>query len=54
MMRLFSGGITNASPFLLAFEDKNGINTASGIGHDIVAGGDKQSLLIKRLSNKPR
>jgi hypothetical protein len=33
-----SGGITNASPFLLAFlEDKNGINTASGIGHDIVA-----------------
>jgi hypothetical protein len=39
MMRLFfSGGITNASPFLLAFlEDKNGINTASGIGHDIVA-----------------
>jgi hypothetical protein len=46
-----SGGITNASPFLLAFlEDKNGINTASGIGH-----GTKQSLLIKRLlSNKPR
>jgi hypothetical protein len=38
MMRLYSGGITNASPFLLAFlEDKNGINTASGIGHDIVA-----------------
>jgi hypothetical protein len=33
-----SGGITNASPFLLAFlEDENGINTASGIGHDIVA-----------------
>lgn len=32
-----SGGITNASPFLLAFlEDENGINTASGIGHDIV------------------
>ena len=32
------GGITNASPFLLAFlEDENGINTASGIGHDIVA-----------------
>jgi hypothetical protein len=26
------------SPFLLAFlEDENGINTASGIGHDIVA-----------------
>ncbi|MCP2026958.1 hypothetical protein L1276_002102 [Flavobacterium sp. HSC-32F16] len=33
-----SGGITNASPFLLAFlEDENGINTASGIGHDILA-----------------
>lgn len=33
-----SGGITNESPFLLAFlEDENGINTASGIGHDIVA-----------------
>ncbi|MBS7229964.1 type IX secretion system sortase PorU [Flavobacterium psychroterrae] len=32
------GGITNESPFLLAFlEDENGINTASGIGHDIVA-----------------
>lgn len=33
-----SGGITNCSPILLAFlEDENGINTASGIGHDIVA-----------------
>lgn len=33
-----SGGITNASPILLAFvSDDNGINTASGIGHDIVA-----------------
>ncbi|MPT35433.1 MAG: T9SS type A sorting domain-containing protein, partial [Flavobacterium sp.] len=32
-----SGGITNASPYLLAFlEDENGINTASGIGHDII------------------
>ena len=32
------GGITNESPFLLAYlEDENGINTASGIGHDIVA-----------------
>ena len=32
-----SGGITNSSPFLLALlEDENGINTASGIGHDIV------------------
>ena len=33
-----SGGITNESPTLLAkLEDSNGINTASGIGHDIVA-----------------
>ena len=33
-----SGGITNTSPTLLAkLEDSNGINTASGIGHDIVA-----------------
>ena len=32
------GGITNQSPFFLAFlEDEHGINTASGIGHDIVA-----------------
>lgn len=33
-----SGGITSESPFLVALlEDENGINTASGIGHDIVA-----------------
>jgi hypothetical protein len=33
-----SGGITNESPLFLAYlEDENGINTASGIGHDIVA-----------------
>lgn len=33
-----SGGTTNESPFFLAYlEDENGINTASGIGHDIVA-----------------
>ena len=32
-----NGGITNASPFLLALlEDEHGINTASGIGHDII------------------
>ena len=32
-----SGGNTNESPIFLAFlEDENGINTASGIGHDIV------------------
>lgn len=33
-----SGGITNDSPFLLAnLEDESGINTASGIGHDMIA-----------------
>ncbi|MGA9637904.1 type IX secretion system sortase PorU [Flavobacterium sp.] len=33
-----SGGITNSSPFIFAIlEDENGINTASGIGHDITA-----------------
>lgn len=33
-----SGGITNESPVFIAYmEDENGINTASGIGHDIVA-----------------
>lgn len=33
-----SGGITNESPIFLAFLfDEHGINTASGIGHDIVA-----------------
>ncbi len=33
-----NGGITNESPLFLAFlDDENGINTASGIGHDIVA-----------------
>lgn len=33
-----NGGITNNSPILIAkLEDENGINTASGIGHDIVA-----------------
>jgi hypothetical protein len=33
-----SGGTTNGSPFLLAnLEDESGINTASGIGHDIIA-----------------
>ncbi len=32
-----NGGITNSSPFFLAvLEDENGINTASGIGHDII------------------
>lgn len=33
-----SGGVTNDSPILLALlEDENGINTASGIGHDLIA-----------------
>lgn len=33
-----SGGITNCSPILIAkLQDENGINTASGIGHDIIA-----------------
>jgi len=33
-----SGGITNEAPTLIVrLQDENGINTASGIGHDIVA-----------------
>nr|WP_197539480.1 type IX secretion system sortase PorU [Nonlabens marinus] len=32
-----SGGITDSNPFILAFlTDMSGINTASGIGHDII------------------
>ncbi|WP_194766158.1 type IX secretion system sortase PorU [Tamlana sp. I1] len=44
-----SGGITNESPTLLVkLEDLNGINTASGIGHDIVAilDGDEKNPII--------
>ena len=44
-----SGGITNEEPTLLAkLEDLNGINTASGIGHDIVAilDGDETNPVI--------
>ncbi|GAA4949157.1 type IX secretion system sortase PorU [Algibacter agarivorans] len=44
-----TGGITNESPTLLAkMEDSNGINTASGIGHDIVAiiDGDETNPVI--------
>ncbi len=38
------GGITNSEPFLLAkLYDENGINTAGGIGHDIVAVLDDRS-----------
>ena len=44
-----NGGITNNSPFLLALlEDENGINTAGGIGHDIVGilDGDENNPFI--------
>jgi hypothetical protein len=44
-----SGGITNESPNLLAkLQDDNGINTASGIGHDITAviDGDETNPII--------
>ena len=44
-----SGGITNESPSLLVkLEDENGINTASGIGHDIVAiiDGDETNPIV--------
>ncbi len=43
------GGITNTNPFILAnLEDNNGINTAGGIGHDIVAilDGDEENPII--------
>lgn len=44
-----SGGITNNSPSILAIlEDENGINTLGGIGHDIVAilDGDTMNPII--------
>ncbi len=44
-----SGGITNESPSLLAkLQDDNGINTASGIGHDITAiiDGDETNPIV--------
>ncbi|SDI09362.1 type IX secretion system sortase PorU [Winogradskyella thalassocola] len=44
-----SGGITNESPILLAkLQDENGINTASGIGHDITAiiDGDETNPIV--------
>lgn len=44
-----SGGITNDSPILIAkLEDENGINTASGIGHDMVAilDGDESNPIV--------
>ncbi|WP_248724092.1 type IX secretion system sortase PorU [Seonamhaeicola sp. ML3] len=44
-----SGGITNESPTLLAkLEDANGINTSSGVGHDILAiiDGDETNPIV--------
>lgn len=44
-----SGGTTNASPFILAkLTDENGINTAGGIGHDLVViiDGDKTNPIV--------
>lgn len=44
-----SGGITNESPNLLVkLQDENGINTASGIGHDITAilDGDETNPIV--------
>jgi len=44
-----NGGITNESPFFLAIlEDEHGINTASGIGHDIlgILDGDESNPYI--------
>jgi len=45
-----SGGITNNSPLFLAYlEDENGMNTASGIGHDMVAildGNENEPIIL--------
>ena len=44
-----SGGITNTSPTLLVkLEDESGINTAGGIGHDLIAilDGDEENPII--------
>ena len=44
-----SGGLTDSDPFLLAFlSDDNGINTSSGIGHDItgILDGDETNPYI--------
>ena len=44
-----SGGVTNDSPILIAkLEDENGINTASGIGHDMIAilDGDESNPIV--------
>ncbi len=48
-----NGGITDDSPFILALlSDKNGINTAGGIGHDILAfldGDETQPILLNEF-----
>ncbi|HLV46884.1 MAG TPA: type IX secretion system sortase PorU, partial [Flavobacterium sp.] len=44
-----SGGVTNESPLFIAYlEDDNGINTAGGIGHDLVAilDGDENNPIV--------
>lgn len=44
-----NGGVTNDSPVLIAkLEDENGINTASGIGHDMIAilDGDEANPIV--------
>jgi hypothetical protein len=44
-----NGGITDNQPFIFALlEDENGINTAGGIGHDIIAilDGDESNPII--------
>src|SRR5690606_22874248 len=44
-----SGGITNESPLFIAYmEDEHGINTAGGIGHDLVAilDGDENNPIV--------
>ena len=47
-----SGGITNENPTLLAnLYDENGINTASGIGHDITAILDGDETTVFRLND---
>ena len=47
-----SGGITNENPTLIAnLYDDNGINTASGIGHDIVATLDGDETTVYKLND---
>ena len=47
-----SGGITNENPTLLAtLYDENGINTASGLGHDIVATLDGDETNVYKLND---